>query len=210
MTVVTAAGVHLTVNAYQHADLFWALRGGGGGTYGIVTSVSYQTHPSTPVIAGFFLSYINTTNLATPSPLLKKLFTEFVRLTPALADAGWSGYASLLPGAPTDAPTLQFFYLAADVTLEAANAAMGPFFAFAQNLVANPSVDDGGSLNVTYAATVPFDSFQAWETALFRSNASTLVGVNIEIGSRLLSRSLVEHEHETVAEAILNLPYPNF
>ncbi|EIW73961.1 FAD-binding domain-containing protein [Coniophora puteana RWD-64-598 SS2] len=38
MTVVTSAGDRLMVNAYQHADLFWALRGGGGSTYGIVTS----------------------------------------------------------------------------------------------------------------------------------------------------------------------------
>ncbi|KAG6327489.1 hypothetical protein ID866_11600, partial [Astraeus odoratus] len=34
ITVVTSTGEHLTVNNYQYPDLFWALRGGGGGTYG--------------------------------------------------------------------------------------------------------------------------------------------------------------------------------
>ncbi|EIW73783.1 hypothetical protein CONPUDRAFT_160716 [Coniophora puteana RWD-64-598 SS2] len=42
MTVVTSAGDRLMVNAYQHADLFWALRGGGGSTYGI----TYAGFPS--------------------------------------------------------------------------------------------------------------------------------------------------------------------
>lgn len=208
--MVTSSGKHFTTNAHQHSDLFWALRGGGGSTYGIITSVSYQTHPSTPVIGGFFMSYINTTNIATPSPLLKKLFREFVRLTPAMADAGWAGYASLAPVAPTNAQTLQFFYVAPNVSLDAATEVMDPFFSFAQDLVANPSVDDGGSLNITYAAAVPFESFQAWEKLLFRMNASTLVGGNVEIGSRLLPRSLIEDEYEGVAETILQLPYPNF
>lgn len=37
--VVTADGQRLTVNACENSDLFWALNGGGGGTYAIVLSV---------------------------------------------------------------------------------------------------------------------------------------------------------------------------
>jgi FAD/FMN-containing dehydrogenase len=43
--VVTANGKLLVANACQNQDLFWALRGGGGGTYGIVTRVVLKTHP---------------------------------------------------------------------------------------------------------------------------------------------------------------------
>ena len=35
----------------RSADLFWALLGGGGGTYGILTSMTYRTYPSLPVAA---------------------------------------------------------------------------------------------------------------------------------------------------------------
>src|SRR5581483_7481158 len=35
--VVTADGVRRIANACRHPDLFWALKGGGGGTFGIVT-----------------------------------------------------------------------------------------------------------------------------------------------------------------------------
>ena len=45
MTIVTADGNHVISNAYLNSDLFWALRGGGGGTWGVVTSVTYKLTP---------------------------------------------------------------------------------------------------------------------------------------------------------------------
>jgi FAD/FMN-containing dehydrogenase len=43
--IVTADGAIRIANECQNQDLFWALRGGGGGTYGIVTRVTLRTHP---------------------------------------------------------------------------------------------------------------------------------------------------------------------
>jgi FAD/FMN-containing dehydrogenase len=44
-TVVLANGNAVVCNAGQHQDLFWALRGGGGGNFGIVTRLVFRTHP---------------------------------------------------------------------------------------------------------------------------------------------------------------------
>lgn len=49
--VVTADGRLLRTSAEQHADLFWGLRGGGG-NFGVVTSLEYRLHPVGPVLAG--------------------------------------------------------------------------------------------------------------------------------------------------------------
>ena len=38
--VVTADGRVLTANAYTNADLFWALKGGGGGSFGVLTKLT--------------------------------------------------------------------------------------------------------------------------------------------------------------------------
>ncbi|WHT16211.1 FAD-binding oxidoreductase [Crossiella sp. CA-258035] len=46
LEIVTPDGVHRTVSPAQHPDLFWALRGGGGGNFGIVTRFTFRTEPA--------------------------------------------------------------------------------------------------------------------------------------------------------------------
>ena len=43
--VVTADGAVRIANAARNPDLFWALKGGGGGTFGVVTRLTLRTHP---------------------------------------------------------------------------------------------------------------------------------------------------------------------
>jgi FAD binding domain/Berberine and berberine like len=49
--VATAGGQLLRASAQEHEDLFWSLRGGGG-NFGVVTSLEYQLHPVDLVLAG--------------------------------------------------------------------------------------------------------------------------------------------------------------
>jgi hypothetical protein len=48
--IVTADGQLLVANESENADLFWAIRGGGG-NFGVVTSFVYRLHPLGPQVA---------------------------------------------------------------------------------------------------------------------------------------------------------------
>lgn len=50
--VVTADGVVRTANACTNPDLFWALKGGGGGSWGVVTKLTLRTHALPPLFGG--------------------------------------------------------------------------------------------------------------------------------------------------------------
>jgi FAD/FMN-containing dehydrogenase len=52
--LVTAEGKLLKASASEEADLFWAVRGGGG-NFGIVTSFEFQLHPVGQVLAGMVM-----------------------------------------------------------------------------------------------------------------------------------------------------------
>ena len=48
--IVTADGAVRIANAATNSDLFWALKGGGGGTFGVVTRLTLQTHELPPTV----------------------------------------------------------------------------------------------------------------------------------------------------------------
>jgi FAD/FMN-containing dehydrogenase len=53
--IVTADGVTRVVNDAREPDLFWALKGGGGGTFGIVTRFTLACHPLPETLGGMSL-----------------------------------------------------------------------------------------------------------------------------------------------------------
>jgi FAD/FMN-containing dehydrogenase len=54
--IVTAEGHLLTASATENEDLFWGLRGGGG-NFGVVTSLEFRLHPVGPTVLAGALFY---------------------------------------------------------------------------------------------------------------------------------------------------------
>ena len=54
--IVTADGRFLRANDKENPDLYWGLRGGGG-NFGVVTSIEYRLHDMDPVILGGNISW---------------------------------------------------------------------------------------------------------------------------------------------------------
>ena len=71
--IVTADGVVRTVNACMNPDLFWALKGGGGGSWGVVTKLTLRTHE----LPEFFGSAGGTIKAASDAAF-KQLIARFV------------------------------------------------------------------------------------------------------------------------------------
>ena len=90
---VTAAGELRVANACQNEDLFWALRGGGGGTFGVVTKVTLMTHPL-PSTFG----HVEGTLEAKNDAAFKELLVHFVDLAGrSLTGESWGESVNVCP-----------------------------------------------------------------------------------------------------------------
>jgi FAD/FMN-containing dehydrogenase len=95
--VVTAEGSIVRASADEHPDLFWALRGGGG-NFGVVTSLRFALHPVGPtVMAGpIFWAADDTTDVL-------RFYREFAAEAPdALGSVIRLGTIPPLPVIPED------------------------------------------------------------------------------------------------------------
>ncbi|MFF4105605.1 FAD-binding oxidoreductase [Streptomyces sp. NPDC001903] len=94
-TVVTPDGVVREVDATRDPDLFWALRGGGGGNFGVVTQFRFRTHPAADCAYA---------ELHWPEADSAALLRGWQRWLAALPDPFWSQVEFLVEGGPAPAP----------------------------------------------------------------------------------------------------------
>jgi FAD/FMN-containing dehydrogenase len=80
-TVVTADGKIRTVDTYRDPDLFWALRGGGGGNFGIVTEFRFRPRAVDPVSYRF---------LRWPASAATRVIPAWLRWVSSGPDELWS------------------------------------------------------------------------------------------------------------------------
>lgn len=83
--LVTAAGEVLVADVHNHSELFWALRGGGG-NFGVVTSLTFRLHPIEPVVTGGLMLWP-----ADHGPALLRHLREVMETAPDHL-AAWAAY----------------------------------------------------------------------------------------------------------------------
>jgi FAD/FMN-containing dehydrogenase len=71
--IVTADGVIRIVNDAREPELFWALKGGGGGTFGVITRLTLATHPLPETFGA-----VNLTLHARSDEAFRRLLARFV------------------------------------------------------------------------------------------------------------------------------------
>jgi FAD/FMN-containing dehydrogenase len=119
MQIVLADGRIVTAGPEQEPDLFWALRGGGGGHLGVVTSFTFTTFAA-PTITRAYVAW--------PFSALDQVVPQFLRVVPRRTDRRLWATLKLLGGQThAGGPTL---FMSATWTGPASgmSAALRPFF----------------------------------------------------------------------------------
>ena len=95
MEIAMASGETVIANEVTKVDLFWAMRGGGGASFGIMVSVTLKTFPDMPVAS------LSVLIAAEPdSEAFWNATTFFVSQAPQLQDSGIMGYSYLSAAYP--------------------------------------------------------------------------------------------------------------
>ncbi|KAG2339377.1 FAD-binding domain-containing protein [Suillus weaverae] len=188
--IVTADGSIRTINAIQDPELFWAVRGGGAGSWGIITSMTIQVYPVIGIGASLLVIEPN------PSQNLTALVIDFIALLgkyqTTLVN---SGIVSVL--VPFEAQYILNFYLP---TTASHISTLYPFFSELLTLSSNYSVASN-----TTSATM-FASVTAAETENIGPffDSVNLYGASNQLSSRLIPQASLSTSTsiQEVAEAI--------
>ena len=117
--VVTADGALRTVNACRDPELFWAIKGGGGGSMGVLTRVTLRTH-ELPERFGAVGARIK----AASAVAFERLIARFVDFyAGSLCDPHWGEQASIRPD-----DTLRLSFVSEGLDTPQQTAIWQPFF----------------------------------------------------------------------------------
>jgi len=95
--VVLTNGTLVKADACSNTDLFWALRGGGGGSFGVVTSIHYKLHTVEPVTSAFLNIEYSEVNVKNFTRAVIEWINFWTDKSPHL-DNRWGGYWTLSSG----------------------------------------------------------------------------------------------------------------
>jgi hypothetical protein len=197
--VVTADGEVRTINECTDPDLFWAMRGGGGGTYAVLLSYKFQLHPAVPINvysfqASFPLPKDRHLNIS-ESDVHRDIVRSLAKNQALFAENSVAGYNFLLPDHMVSLQVLP----STDVeAIKRITASWKDFL----------SVYPG--LNITENRYYSFHKFSEWHNftempAIARNGP---VGVGISESGRLLPKKLfqtpedIERVTDTVVSAM--------
>jgi len=185
MTIVTTTGEHVTLNEYTDPDYFWAVRGGGGSAWGVVTSVTYKTHPLPSHIQVVFVQ-VNTTL----TDAWRNAYAASLRALPAMTDAGYTGYGSTTVG-----ELVQFIFLQPNGTELSLKRGLQGFNELLQ-------------MNGTAGTSIGLGNFTlpSWEayTDLFLTDPN--IATNIQDASRLLTPEVLSEKADPLVDLALRYP----
>ncbi|KAJ4488464.1 hypothetical protein J3R30DRAFT_941597 [Lentinula aciculospora] len=181
--VVTPDGQYRVANACQNQDLFFALRGGGGGTFGVVMESTVLASPQVSLQV-VMVGFASTTDTA----LTRQLWSTMTSNALQWAEEGWGGVA------------VANVAIYINPILDSAGAAksMSPLIEFGKQL-------QSGQVE---GAQVISTSFESWGTFFdwFAAENVAITGVSLALVSRLIPKAsfATPESQAELVEGLLN------
>lgn len=179
--VIDGCGHFLTASRTQNSDLYWALSGGGGGTYGVVWSLTSKAHKDIPVSA----ANLTFTNANISADTFYEAVGSYHTTLPALIDAGamsvWYFTNTFFTITPITAPGIH---------AEELTALLKPF------------TDNLTKLGIKYDMVVK--QFPGYLAEFKTMQLPIQVGI-AQYGGRLIPRSVVQNNSAGLMSAFRNI-----
>ncbi|MEA2741251.1 MAG: hypothetical protein QOH05_4558 [Acetobacteraceae bacterium] len=187
--LVTADGATVTASQEQNADLFWAVRGGGG-NFGVAATLEYRLHPIGPMITGGVIAY--------PVSEARDVLRHFRDVTASLPDE-LIVFGGLIH-AP-DGTRLVAMVVCHCGTPEAGVRAVRPIKEFG-----SPVMDTIGPIPYTLMNTMlddgyPFGALNYWKSSFLTTLSDDAIGTLIDCFTACptpMGQLLLEHFHGAV------------
>jgi FAD/FMN-containing dehydrogenase len=188
--LVTAEGDILHVDATSHGHLFWALRGGGG-NFGVATSLTYKLHPVRSVVGGMIAHPIDA------APGLLRFYRD------AVADASddltvFAGLVHASDGSGTKLSALVVFHTGDPASAERE---LEPFKTWGSPLVVDVGSMPYPVMNTLLDGGFPPGSLNYWLSSFTRGLPDELIDIAVERFATVpstMTSILFEHFHGAV------------
>lgn len=185
--VITASGSYINASRTENSDLFWALAGGGGGSYAIVVSATVKAFDAMTTGGGT----VTIVSALTTSENFTAAVTSFHALAPAMVDLG-AAISYELNGD---------YFVIDPVTVINSNAS------FVENEVLGPWLAELSALGITpYSQTyTTLDYYEHYAAYIGPLPEGHLAVESYQFGSRLIPRSLLVDDPATFGEVLANV-----
>jgi FAD/FMN-containing dehydrogenase len=180
-SVALPSGEIITANACENPDIFWAVRGGGGSTVGVVLNFTFKAFPSEPVSSVEFGFQSPTLNDDKFWEAMTYMGTQFT----ALATSGITAFATLGLGNSTTSPTFAGVF-------QGVNQSAAQTVAIIQPLADHFNSSYGSDIQSQITDITGYTTYYDWFLAQ-QSEATTPLGIELALASRILDEKALNH-----------------
>ena len=194
LSVVLPSGEIVIANACQNPDIFWAVRGGGGSTLGVVLNFTFKAFPSEPVSSLQF----GFSNPTLDEDKFWEAMTYMATQFPLLGNSGVTAFSTLAPGNSTTPSSFSGVF-------QAANQSTAQTIAIMQPLADHFNSSYGSAIRSQITNIKQYTSYYDWFQAQ-QTEATTPLGIDLALASRILDEKALNHPNFTALIKKASIP----